>query len=86
MEQTSNSRIFLNPVIQINETSKNLAKLLEQNNITVKDLQKKLGFKNPQCIYAWLKGKSLPHPIHLISISKILDVEIKDILVWDCCK
>ena len=86
MEQTSNSRTFLNPVIQINKTSKNLAKHLKQKNISVKDLQKKLDLNNPQCIYAWLKGNSLPHPIHLISISKILDVEIKDILVWDCCK
>ena len=83
MEQTSNSRIFLNPVIQINKTSKNLAKLLKQKNISVKDLQQKLGFNNPQCIYAWLKGKSLPHPIHLLEISKILDVEIEDILVWE---
>lgn len=85
MEQTSNSRIFLNPVIQINETSRNLTKLLKQKDLTVKDLQQKLGLNNPQCIYAWLEGKTLPHMIHLISLSKILFVDIKDILVWELC-
>ena len=46
--------------IQQRETGKQIKKMLMQHGYTVKDVQRVMGFENPQAIYKWISGKSLP--------------------------
>ena len=65
------------------ETGKRIKKLLVENGYTVKDVQSAMGFENPQAIYKWLSGKSLPSLDNFVILSRLLHTSIEDILVID---
>lgn len=65
------------------ETGENIRRLLKSNGYTVKDVQEVMGFENPQAIYKWLSGKSLPNLENLLILSKLLNISIENILVID---
>ena len=44
---------------------------------------KKLGFENPQAIYKWISGRSLPSLDNFVILSRLLHTSIEDILVVD---
>ncbi|MBR4605106.1 MAG: helix-turn-helix transcriptional regulator [Lachnospiraceae bacterium] len=69
--------------IQQKETGNRIKRLLKENGYTVKDVQGAMGFENPQAIYKWLAGRSLPSLDNLIILSKILHASMEDILVID---
>ena len=48
------------PVIDLAATGENIASLRKDRGMTVRDLQRWFGFEEPQAIYKWQKGKSLP--------------------------
>ena len=63
--------------IQQQETGNRIRELLKKNGYTVKDIQEIMGFENPQAIYKWISGRSLP------SIEDILVID-GDIVIF-CC-
>ena len=69
--------------IRIKETGQKIKKLLLENGYTVRDIQDACGFENPQAIYKWISGKSLPSLDNFVILSKILHTSIEDILVID---
>lgn len=69
--------------IQQRETGNQIKRLLKENGYTVKDVQSAMGFENPQAIYKWMAGRSLPSLDNLIILSRILHISIEDILVID---
>ena len=69
--------------IQQKETGKQIKKLLTENGYTVKDVQNVMGFENPQAIYKWISGKSLPSLDNIVILSRLLHTSIEDILVVD---
>ena len=69
--------------IQQKETGMQIKKLLTENGYTVKDIQSAMGFENPQAIYKWISGRSLPSLDNFVILSKILHTSIEDILVVD---
>jgi transcriptional regulator with XRE-family HTH domain len=69
--------------IQQEETGRKIKKLLFENGYTVKDVQSAMGFENPQSIYKWISGKSLPSLDNFIILSRMLHTSIEDILVVD---
>ena len=48
-----------------------------------KQLMKKMGFENPQAVYKWISGKSLPSLDNIVILSRLLHTSIEDILVID---
>ena len=62
--------------IQQQETGENIRRLLKSNGYTVKDIQEVMGFENPQAVYKWLSGKSLPSLENLLILSKLLNISI----------
>ena len=48
------------PVIDLEATGENITRLRKDRGLTVRDLQNWFGFEEPQAIYKWQKGKSLP--------------------------
>ena len=69
--------------IQQKETGNNIRKLLSENGYTVKDVQNAMGFENPQAVYKWISGKSLPSLDNIVILSRLLHTSIEDILVID---
>ena len=69
------------PVIDMVETGRNIMRLREERGMTVRDLQAYFGFEEPQAIYKWQRGKSLPTVDNLYALGALLGVPMEDILV-----
>ncbi len=69
------------PVIDMVATGENIARLRKARGLTVRDLQNWFGFEEPQAIYKWQKGKSLPTVDNLYALGMLLDVPMEEILV-----
>lgn len=71
------------PVVNMRRTGERISALREQRGLTVRQLQRLLGFATPQAIYKWQHGETLPTIDNLVALSAILDVPIERILVTD---
>ena len=69
--------------ILLEETGKRIKQLISENGFTVRDVQSAMGFENPQAIYKWLSGKSLPSLDNIVILSRLLNTSIDNILVVD---
>ncbi len=69
--------------IRQKDTGNQIKRLIRENGYTVKDVQRVMGFENPQAIYKWMAGRSLPSLDNLIILSRILHTSMEDILVID---
>ena len=69
--------------IQPKKTGERIRKLLLEKGYTIREIHGAFGFENPQAIYKWLSGKSLPSIDNFIILSRLLHTSIEDILVID---
>lgn len=69
------------PVIDLSATGANILRLRRARGLSVRDLQRYFGFEEPQAIYKWQRGKSLPSVDNLYALSILLDVPMNEILV-----
>ena len=69
------------PVIDQEATGRNIQRLRQQRGLTVRDLQAYFGFTEPQAIYKWQSGRSLPTVDNLLALSALLGVPMDRILV-----
>lgn len=69
--------------IRPKETGQRIKQMLLEKGYTVRDIQNACGFENPQAIYKWLSGRSLPSLDNFVILSRVLHTSIEDILVID---
>lgn len=69
------------PCIDMIATGNNIKKIRIANGLTVRDLQDYFGFDQPQAIYKWQWGESLPSIDNLYALSKLFQVPMDKILV-----
>lgn len=69
------------PVIDMAATGRNIVRLRKERGMTVRDLQAYFGFEEPQAIYKWQCGKSLPSVDNLYALGALLNVPMEEILV-----
>ncbi|MBQ7956308.1 MAG: helix-turn-helix transcriptional regulator [Lachnospiraceae bacterium] len=69
------------PVINLKETGLRIKTLRQERGITVLELSQYMGFTEPQAVYKWQRGESLPTVDNLYALSKILRTSMEDILV-----
>ena len=69
------------PVIDPVATGHNIKTLREEKGLTVRTLQEFFGFEEPQAIYRWQYGKTLPSVDNLYALSVILEVPMERILI-----
>lgn len=74
-------KIMCIPTINMIDTGKNIIRLREQVNMSVKDLQDIFGFTTPQAIYKWQHGTALPSLDNLVVLAAIFGVPIEKIIV-----
>jgi len=70
------------PVIDTLATGARIKALRLERGLTVKEIQKALGFDEPQAVYKWERGGSLPSTDNLLALSLLLEVPIEEILVY----
>lgn len=69
------------PVIDPVATGANITRLRRERGFTVRDLQQFFGFEEPQAIYKWQRGQSLPSIDNLYALSALFQVSMNEILV-----
>ena len=69
------------PVIDPVATGANICRLRKDRGLTVRDLQQYFGFEEPQAIYKWQWGDTLPDIDNLLALSILLETDIEDILI-----
>ena len=69
------------PQIDMAATGANITSLRKAKGYSVRDLQQRLGFGDPQAIYKWQWGRNLPSIDNLVVLSFIFEVPMDRILV-----
>lgn len=69
------------PVIDMTATGQNICRLRRSAGLSVRELQKILGFANPQAIYKWQQGVSVPSIDNLVILAAVLHAPIDEIIV-----
>ncbi len=69
--------------INMQKTGFNIRRLMDENGMTVKDLQNELGFGHPFAIYKWLNGKNLPALDNLVILAKLFKTPMDAIIITD---
>ena len=70
-------------MIDIKRTCENIKRIREEQDISVAEVQRFLGIANPQAIYQWQKGISLPSVDHLCALSHLFNIPMNDVLVLE---
>ncbi len=69
------------PVIDPAATGENIRRLRIQRGFSVRDLQSFFGFEEPQAIYKWQRGDSLPTVDNLYALGSLLEVPLEQIII-----
>lgn len=69
--------------IQTEKTGKRIKQLILERGYTIREIQGAFGFEDPQAIYKWISGRSLPRLDNFIILSRLLHTTIEDILIID---
>lgn len=72
-----------NPIINMEKTGENIARLRREKGLSVRELQEIFGFATPQAIYKWQRGAVLPTVDNLAILADIFQVHIDDILIME---
>ena len=71
----------LYPTIDLTATGQNIVRLRKERGLSVKQLQTFFGFDDPQAIYKWQQGRSLPSVDNLYALGALFEVPMEEILV-----
>ncbi|MDT8719381.1 helix-turn-helix transcriptional regulator [Clostridium sp. 19966] len=71
------------PYLNLQATGFNIKNLRKKNGYTVRDLQNIFRFNEPQSIYKWQRGECLPTVENLLVLSRLFNISIEGILVYD---
>lgn len=71
------------PTINVKATGARIRQLRKEKGIKVTELSEFMGFSEPQAVYKWQRGETLPSVDNLFALSRILETSIEDILVGD---
>lgn len=69
------------PVINTVATGKRIKQLCRHSNISVDQVREFMGFENPQAIYKWLRGESMPSIDNFYALSRLLDVPMDSLII-----
>lgn len=71
------------PTINLAATGERIKALRKARGLKVTDLSEYMGFTEPQAVYKWQRGESLPSVDNLFALSRLLGTSMEDILVGD---
>ena len=68
------------PIIDKKKTGINLRRLMDEHNLTVKDIQRYLNLGSVQSVYHWLNGISLPTVDNLYALSYLFHIPVDNLI------
>lgn len=68
------------PTIDVLKTGERIHQLMEQNNLTAKDIQCYLSLACVQSVYRWLNGESVPSLDNLYALSVLFHTSMDSIV------
>ncbi len=68
--------------IDMEETGKNLKRIMDEYGYSVTDLRQTLGFESSQAVYKWINGVGLFSVDSLIVLCNLFDIDIRDLIVY----
>ena len=71
------------PVIDLHRTGHCIEAHRRAAGVSVRELQEYFGFEYPQAIYKWQHGDCLPTVDNLLALSRVLQVPMEDLLVYE---
>lgn len=74
------------PVINTVVTGQNINRMRIEAGMSVKDMQKVLGFAAPQAIYKWIHGAAVPSIDNMVILAAMFDVTLDEIVAVDLVK
>lgn len=69
------------PIVDVKRTGQNIYHLMQEQQVSIKDVQEACGFSTPQAIYKWFNGKNLPTIDNLVVLTCLLHCTIDDIVI-----
>lgn len=69
------------PIVDTEATGIRIRQLLDDANISIRDLQNVMGFTTPQAIYKWLHGKCLPSIDNLVVLAELLNTTVDELII-----
>lgn len=69
------------PIIDMDATGENIKRIRKSKGMSVRELQDVFGFNNPQAIYNWQSGKSMPTIDNIVILASVLGTTVNDIIV-----
>ena len=69
------------PIVDVEATGIRIRKLLDDANISIRELQYIIGFTTRNAIYKWTQSKCLPSIDNLVVLSMVLGVPMNEIVV-----
>lgn len=73
-------KIYFIPTIDIQATGRNIARMRRSSGLTISAMQEVFGFNNPQAIYKWQRGDTLPSIDNLVILAHLFGTTIDDII------
>ena len=67
-------------MIDQEETGRNILDLMHRQGLKVRDIQEACGFEQPQAVYKWIHGQSLPSIDNLLILAKLFGSTVEGIL------
>ena len=68
------------PILDLQATGQQIKKLRKERQMSVTDICEYMGFENPQAVYKWQRGESLPTVDNLFALSRLFETPIDNIL------
>lgn len=61
-------------------TGNRIKEIRMEKHISVNEICEYMGFENPQAVYKWQRGESLPSVDNLFALSRLFDTSMENIL------
>ena len=71
------------PVINMEQTGKQIAKLRKNANLTVTDIKEALALTTVHAVYKWQRGQTLPTLDNLVALAALFGCTINDIVITE---
>ncbi len=67
--------------IDMKATGLNIKSIMKSKGMKVSEVQNTMGFNNPQSIFKWMRGDSMPTIDNMVILADLLGVTIDQIVV-----
>ena len=71
------------PVINMEQTGKQIAELRKNANLTVNDIKEALALTPVNAVYKWQRGQTLPTLDNLVALAALFGCTINDIVITE---